>query len=401
MDIRPPLALLCGAALACTGASVASDPGVPVSVNPHAAVLPAGSPPLAALAGIPCVAAASYHVSSEEEVDHVLGYPSYGKPKILSDDAGGVTVAEAERWIARACAAGDHYEHWDAALGPAAMSGERIESLADFPAASREVLDYIEKKSCASDLEPGGTLSRRGTELLWNGRPVSLVGDSWMGSLAGSNFDVEGYLDVLAAHRVNLTRVWLIEQWTGLEVKSPRAPVWENAILPFSGDLARGTIDLTHPDDGFLARLHGFVRAASARGIVVQLTLFDRHGLLDKDDELGRWRGSPYNRDHNAGERFAAGPGGKAPPDFVDLCRPTETGTPPADCPVQSLHFRFVRAIRDAVAGSGNVILEVMNEPVADEWGEDRIVAFHRWVAGVALAGDPAAGAPGCFESER
>lgn len=396
MDARLPVLLLGLGALACTGLGGVSDPGVPVSVNPHAAVLPAGSPPLAGLAAIPCTAANAYHVSSDPEVERALAYPSYGKPKILSDDAGGVTVAEAKRWIARACAAGAHYEHWDAALGPAAMSGRRIDSLADFPEDSREVLSYVERESCASRLEPGGTLTRRGTELLWNGRPVSLVGDSWMGSLAGRNFDPAGYLGVLAEHRVNLTRVWVVEQWTGLEVKSPEAPVYGNAVLPFPGDFARGGVDLARPDDVFLDRLRSFVHAASERGIVVQLTLFDRHGLLDQEDSWGRWRGSPYNRAHNTGELFAPGPPGKAPPDFVDLCRPTDARSAPPGCPVQDLHFRFVRALRDAVAGTGNVLFEVMNEPVAEEWGEDRIVAFHRWVAAVA-AGD-GQDASACFD---
>ena len=29
-----------------------------------------------------------------------------------------------------------------------------------------------------------------------------------------------------------------------------------------------------------------------------------------------------------------------------------------------------------------------MNEPLAEEWGDEAIVAFHRWVAGVALGSD-------------
>lgn len=380
--LLPAACLLAGLSPAC-----ASNPGVLVSVNPNAADLPRGEPPLAALADLPCVDVNAYHVSSRDEVVAALAYPGYGRPRILSDDAGDVGHNETKDWIVRACEAGEHYEHFDGPVGPAAMSGETIDAPDDFPPASRDVLAFIRDESCASDLDPGGTLSRDGTELLWNGEPVSLVGHSWMGAVAGRNFDVEGYLDVLAAHRVNLTRVWVVEQWTALAVDAAGAPAFANAALPFAGDLAQGTVDLRAMDRDYLDRLRAFVRAASERGIVVQLTLFDRHGLLNEGDRWGGWRGSPYNRENNSGDLFAPGPEGRAPPDFVALCRPNLTDRPPPDCPVQALHFELVRRVRDAVAGTGNVILEVMNEPVAEEWGEEPVVDFHRWVAAVAAGG--------------
>lgn len=390
-------AILALAALSWTAACASSaSTGVPVSVNPHAAELPAGEPPLVGIATMGCTIANAYHVSSDEEVDRALGYPDYGKPKILSDDAGEVSVAEAERWIARACEAGAHYEHFDAALGPAAMSAVPIDGLGDFPATSREVLSFIAEESCVSDLETPGSLSRRGTELLWNDQPVSLVGHSWMGAVAGLNFDIEGYLDVLADHRVNLTRVWAVEQWTGLAVDGPETPRWDNALLPFRGDASAGELDPTRIRRSYVERLKRFVREAGRRGIVVQLTLFDRHGLLDRNEQWGRWRGSPYNRANNGSELFAGGPEGSAPRDFVSLCDPRAVAEPPGDCSVQRLHDRFVRRLRDALAGEGNVIFEVMNEPLAGEWGEASVETFHRWVAGVALG----AGGESCFDRE-
>lgn len=367
----------------------ASNLGVLVSVNPNASDLPSGTPPLAALADLPCTDVNAYHVSSREEVIAALAYPSHGRPRILSDDAGDVGHNQTKDWIVRACEAGEHYEHFDGPVGPAAMSAQAIDALEDFPPESRDVLAFIRDESCASDLEAGGVLSRQGTELLWNGEPVSLVGHSWMGALVGRNVDVEGFLDVLAAHRVNLTRVWVVEQWTALAVDAPGAPRFDNAVLPFAGDLAEGTVDLGAVAREYLDRLRAFVRAASERGIVVQLTLFDRHGLLNGRERWGAWRGSPYNRDNNAGDLFAAGPAGKAPPDFVELCRPALTERAPGDCPVQAVHFELVHRLRDAVAGAGNVILEVMNEPVAEEWGEEPVVDFHRWVAAVAAGGCP------------
>ncbi len=135
-----------------------------VSSNPHAKDLPSGTPPLAGIAAIPCTTANAYHVSSSTEVSNALGYPSYDKPKILSDDAGQVSANQAKTWISDTCTAGEHYEHYDRALSNAATSGVIIDSLADFPAASKNVLNYIKNVSCVSDLAPGGQLSRSSTE---------------------------------------------------------------------------------------------------------------------------------------------------------------------------------------------------------------------------------------------
>jgi hypothetical protein len=337
------------------------------------------------VADIPCTAANAYHVSSDTEVTRALGYPDYGKPKILSDDAGGVTAAEAKAWIGRACSAGEHYEHYDLGLTEVASSGVIIDSLADFPSESRNVLNYIKNQSCVSDLAPGGTLTRVNREFYWNGQQVNLIGHGWPGAVAGLNFNTTKYLDILEDHRVNFTRIWVIDQFTGLAVRSPQTPLHSNAILPFNGQISNGSVDLTSFNIAFLNRIKDFVQKASERGIVVQVTLFDRHGLLNKTDlPWGRWLGSPYNTANNNSSLFGAGASNMAPADFVSLCQPTFTQGA-TSCPIQSTHFNFIKAVRNELADQGNVIFEIMNEPLAAEWGEAAITAFHRWAADATL----------------
>lgn len=373
-----------------------------VSANAHEANLRSGSTPaLPGIAQLANVDANAYHVSSDTEVANALAYNAYNKPKILSDDAGGVTPDKAKRWIDSACDNGEHYEHFDGPIGANAMSGVTIDSIQDFPPDSIEVLEHIRDVSCASTLTPGGTLTRAGREFYWNGQQVSLVGSSWMGALSSKNFNPAGYLQVLADHHVNLTRVWVIEQWTAFLVNKPGSPHTGNAILPFAGAIdfsgSNDTLDLYQVNTAFLNRLSTFVSAAAARGIVVQLTLFDRHGLLNKPapDDRGRWIWSPYNVVNNRNAQATAGASGKAPPAFVtSQCTgnvlmlksnpPTFTGD--EACVLRIYNEKLVESIVQKLASAGNVIYEIMNEPNSGEWGEQAITDWHAWVAAAVKA---------------
>jgi hypothetical protein len=384
------LALIFGLLSLAPGAQA----GPLVSGNPHINNLPTGTtPPLPGIAGSAWTEINAYHVSSQAEVNRALAYNNYNKPKILSDDAGGVTVPEAESWIDQACAHGVHYEHWDAAMLTKATSGVVIDSIDDFEGDSVQILNYIRDHSCASILTPNGTLTRgtgaNSTKLYWNGAPINLVGFGWTGVLVGNNFKFNPYLDVLHDHHVNLIRVWIIDQWTALSVDQAGAPHLENANLPFKGTIdfngSTDTLDIMQVKPAFITRLVNFVDKAAARGIVVQLSLFDRHGVRNISGSYGNWLGSPYNKDNNKNGILLPGGANAAAPGFLGVIPPAGQN-PPANT-IAASHAALVRAIYQAVASKGNVILEIMNEPLAAEWGEQPITDWHNWIGQLAHGG--------------
>ena len=375
-----------------------------VSANPHAPGLPSGStPPMSGIASLSGIHVNAYHVSNQDEVGYVLGYNAYGKPKILSDDAGNVSVASAKSWITQACNAGEHYEHYDAALSTKARSGTAILSKDDFPAASTQVLKHIKNSSCVSDLAANGTLTVSGRDFYWNGQKVNLVGHSWMGALAGLNFNINGYLSALEFYRVNLTRVWVVEQWTGLAIDGPNAPDLSNVVLPFPGIInfngSNDTLNLNVVNPAFITRLKQFVQTAAQKGIVVQLTLFDRHGLRNFSD-YGRWGGSPYNINNNQNSFFTPGASGKAPAAFLDQCyftyiqgpdgprlEPSQNTSNVQLCPEHAeANYNLINTLAVQLGNYHNVIYEIMNEPLTtptESWSLNDLTGWHGWVAGL------------------
>jgi len=334
-----------------------------ISVNPRYNELYPGTP---GFEDNPKIHVLSYHIHTTAEVNGCLGNTGYGKPIILSDDGYAASdVPAVLSFIEAAAAAGEHYEHFDAHIGedpPAgggAMACNRIDSLDDFPESSRTIMAALGQH--ASRLAPGGTLTVSGRELYWNGQPVTLMGSDWMGALAGLNFDINGYLDILASYQVNLVRVWCIEQWTGTCMGND----FNNGILPFVGTY--GQWDLSRLNDAYFTRLRQFVQAAWDRGIVVQLTLFDRCGLV-KNNERGTWLDSPYNLANNM-NGFLPTPAGKYPA-FTGL-----DGTQ-----IGAVNRAFTQRVVNEVKNYGNVIYEIMNEPHhyfsnQTEW--------HQWVADI------------------
>jgi hypothetical protein len=183
-----------------------------------------------------------------------------------------------------------------------------------------------------------------------------------MGALVAKNCDVDGYLDALAGFGVNLTRVWCIEQWTGTAFGKQGFERY--SWVPFEGD--PGSWDLNLLNEQYYARVAEFVRKASARGIVVQLSLFDRCGLVNKS-RRGEWCDSPYNTANNINDFL---PTIGRYPAFTDMDG-TQIGR------VNRLFIeRIVRELQDY----GNVIYEIMNEPF-DYWKNQS--QWHRWVANI------------------
>lgn len=372
-----------------------------ISANPHnftcdcSGETPVCTTPLPGIAKLGSVDANAYHPGSTCEVDGALLFVPHGKPIIISDDAGTFTSAVVNPWIDATAAKGAHYEHYDSTLRDVAgaSAGDTIPSGQfefGFPDDSIEVLRKLREH--ATLLQPGGTLTQcipERTEFCWNGEQITLMGFSWMGALTGLNFDIEGYLDVLAIkpgkdYGANLTRIWAIEQWTALAVRcrSNNSCTFDangdgtldikpgNGLTPFAGTFPNWNLEQFNT--AYMSRLRRFVEEAWERGIVVQLTLFDRHGLLNRARQYGQWPGSPYNEANNQQDYLGSGPNRQAPDDFLG-----EEGTDVGD-----VNRAFIDRVVQELAPYRNVIFEIMNEPLASEWGKaDAIVAWHDWVA--------------------
>ena len=119
--------------------------------------------------------------------------------------------------------------------------------------------------------------------LLFRGKPLALITASeHYGSVINRPFNFEKYLDDAAAHKMTMTRTFLLfrELQSARNPSSPCKPDSPDYISPFvrsgPGKALDGEpiYDLDQWNPEYFARLHRFLDAASKRGIVVELTLF-------------------------------------------------------------------------------------------------------------------------------
>jgi hypothetical protein len=118
---------------------------------------------------------------------------------------------------------------------------------------------------------------------LFRGRPLVLVAATeHYGSVINRAFDFEKYLDDATDKKMTLTRTFLLfrELQTARNPFSPCKPESPDFIAPYlrtgPGKALDGEpiYDLDQWNPEYFSRLHRFLRAASDRGIVVELTLF-------------------------------------------------------------------------------------------------------------------------------
>lgn len=209
--------------------------------------------------------------------------------------------------------------------------------------------------------------------------PKRLVGYGFMGALAAGDarLGIGPYLRDLRAHNVNFTRVWAIESWTGQASSSSEGPT------PFAGTLA-GDYNLDQDSPIFYDRLRRFAQEAADRGIVVQLSLFDKHGLICPDNP-GAYFHSPYKDGNNVeaqnymddtwqGCSCTALSGGDGPGNLLaQNCHPLRMflgqGNTTKELALRALHARYLRRVGEEVGGVGNMIFEVINEALEPQGG--------------------------------
>lgn len=140
--------------------------------------------------------------------------------------------------------------------------------------------------------------------LLWQGKPTVLItaGEHY-GAVLNLDFKYTTYLDELARHRFNLTRIF---SGTYREVSgsfhiigNTLAPAAGRFVCPWARSQTPGAtdggnqFDLTQWDDKYFARLKDFICQADRRGVLVELVFF----CTMYDDKV--WEASPMHVGNN------------------------------------------------------------------------------------------------------
>jgi hypothetical protein len=146
---------------------------------------------------------------------------------------------------------------------------------------------------------------------LFRGKPTVLVGSTeHYGSVINPDFDYVTYLDTIQKAGLNLTRTV-----NGLMFEAVDAELWrgghQNPLAPrpgrYLGPWARSDqpgyfaggnkFDLTRWDEAYFKRLRDFVRAAHARGIIVEFNAF--YSMYAEGPKNGCWVLNPLNERNN------------------------------------------------------------------------------------------------------
>ena len=197
--------------------------------------------------------------------------------------------------------------------------------------------------------------------LKYQGEPILLITSAeHYGGVLNLDFDYVTYLDALYRDGMNYTRIFTgayvensesfgIEQNTLAPLKNRVITPWARSKVPgyFNGG---NKFDLSKWNKDYFTRLKGFLKKASDRGIIVEITFFSS---IYRDDH---WQFSPLHPNNNINNT-----------DNIDrkYANTLQNGN----------HIRFqeemVRKIVREVNDFDNVFFEIQNEPWADQPGVD------------------------------
>ncbi|MCI0745320.1 MAG: DUF6298 domain-containing protein, partial [Verrucomicrobia subdivision 3 bacterium] len=188
---------------------------------------------------------------------------------------------------------------------------------------------------------------------LFRGKPAVLItsGEHY-GAVLNLDFDYVAYLDELAAHRFNHTRLFsgtYCEREDSFGITdNTLAPARGRFICPWARSQTPGAFDggnkfdLTRWDERYFVRLKDFVREAGRRGIVVEMNLF----CTMYSEAL--WQSSPMHTTNNVN-----GIGRVGPYDVYSLKEEALTKAQEA----------VTRKIVQELSSFDNLYYEVCNEP--------------------------------------
>lgn len=185
------------------------------------------------------------------------------------------------------------------------------------------------------------------------------------------------FFSAMRTNRCNLVRLFL----TG-------GSIGGRSMLPFNAAVVDGKIryDVRGAalygrwNDEYFARLRAFVEAADEAGVVVQLSLFNYFDL--EDDGPGpvkSWGLTPWRAANSLHPAWAST---HLIPELPESDRHRFFITPPAGHALRAVQQELIGRTIKALAGLGNVILEVMNEPHATQ-DINRVVEFDSYMTGL------------------
>ena len=188
----------------------------------------------------------------------------------------------------------------------------------------------------------------------WRGKPTVLITSAeHYGALINLDFDFPTYLRTLDAEKMNLTRVF-----TGAYVEPAGAfNISSNTLAPRAGRFiapwARSDqpgypnggnkFDLSKWNEEYFKRLHAFMREASKRGVVVEMTLFCPFY------EDSQWDLSPQNAKNNI--------------NGVGEVARTNVYTTDKNGGLLAIHDALVRKLVNELNEYDNLYYEICNEP--------------------------------------
>jgi hypothetical protein len=187
--------------------------------------------------------------------------------------------------------------------------------------------------------------------LIFRGRPLLLISASeHYGSVINRPFDYEKYLADAQAHKMTMTRTFLLyrELQSARNPSSPCKPESPDYIAPFvrkgPGKAMDGeaVYDLDEWNPEYFERLHRFLDAASKRGIVVELTVFSNTYSPDT------WALNPLRAENNLQHVGAVDW-----EDYISL----------KDKELVRRQTAYARKIIQETSGYDNVYYEICNEP--------------------------------------
>ncbi len=193
----------------------------------------------------------------------------------------------------------------------------------------------------------------------FRGKPTVLVTSAeHYGAVLNADFDYKTYLDELARHGLNYTRLF-----SGSYVEDPGlgdfsipsntlGPKPDRFLAPWARTDQPGyyrggnKFDLSKWDPAYFSRLKNFAQEAGRRGIVVELTLFTSHYSEDG------WRSSPLHPKNNVNRVDSVA---------KDAALTLKNGN------LLGFQEAFVRKLVRELNGFDNVFFEIQNEPWADK----------------------------------
>ncbi len=182
------------------------------------------------------------------------------------------------------------------------------------------------------------------------------------------------FFSAMTANRCNLVRLFLTGGSFGTSTLQPFNTATVDGKIKYD---VRGAVLEGRWNERFFTRLRAFVAAADAAGVVVQLSLFNYFDLQNDSGALKSWTESFWRGDnclHPAwGDTHLV-------PELARDARQRFFITPTNA--LRAVQQELIGRTVKALAGLGNVILEVMNEP-HDTLDINKLVEFDSYMTGL------------------